>query len=128
VRVAPDALVRAFFTPRALCPAAKFVPRNIVGVAVSTPGPGTAWESWIEFTTFGAARPGDATDTRMTGDDFRVAFGERLTATFDLKIDDGRVVEAIKERNPIPDWEIRGRLSGRFDFVMKRGHGAQTFP
>jgi hypothetical protein len=93
-------------------------------VAVALPG------SWIEFQDFGlAAQPAVPPDQRQTvGDDFDVAFGQHLSATFHLILGDQAVEYAIKTNAFVPDPQIGGTLDGFFDFTLDRGRAAQAFP
>jgi hypothetical protein len=126
LRVGPDALVRAFFSPNATCTKAL----TATGVSTKrTPNDGN-WESWIRFADFGAAAASGPPETRApVGDDFKVDFDQRLRApAFQLNLTDftglplpyGAIV-------PTPP-QIGGQMTGFFDFLLKRGQGAQTFP
>lgn len=93
-------------------------------VAVALPG------SWIEFQDFGlAAQPAVPPDERqMVNDDFKVDFGQHLSATFHLILGDQAVEYAIKTNAYVPDPKIGGTLDGFFDFTLDRGRAAQAFP
>lgn len=86
--------------------------------------------SWIEFQDFGGVaqpdRPATARDA-IQGD-FKVDFGSRLRATFNLVFDDERRIAAKKVMDPIPTADIGGQLGGAFDFDLERGRAAQLFP
>ncbi|HEX3696176.1 MAG TPA: hypothetical protein VH374_12405 [Polyangia bacterium] len=86
--------------------------------------------SWIEFQDFGnvpqPAIPAEMRDP-ISGD-FKVDFGSRLRATFNLTFDDERRVSAMMTNLPIPMSEFEGQLSGDFDFILERGRAAQLFP
>ena len=86
--------------------------------------------SWIEFQDFGSVpqpdRPPEMRDP--IGGAFKVDFGSRLRATFNLVIDDQRRIDAAQNRLPIPMQEIKGTIDGGFDFNLERGRAAQLFP
>ena len=65
---------------------------------------------------------------------FRIEFGERIYArTFFLTLMDDHVVNAAINNRPKPASMIGGTLggdptTGKFDFDLERGQGAQFFP
>jgi hypothetical protein len=91
-----------------------------------------AWKSWIEFTDFGAAAQNEQLDPTLrtaVSPTFRIELDQRLNATaFYLTLQDEKVVVAQEQLRPPPNPDIGGWLSGRFDFDLKRGQGAQFFP
>ena len=86
--------------------------------------------SWIEFQDFGiAAQPDLPPAMRDVVDGgFKVDFGSRLRATFNLVLDDEQRIIAKQEMEPIPAAQITGQMSGAFDFDLERGRAAQLFP
>ncbi len=86
--------------------------------------------SWIEFSDLGAVvqsdRPAGMRDP-IAGD-FKVDFGSRVRATFNLVLDDERRIAAKKTNEPIPMANIFGQMAGAFDFDLERGRAAQLFP
>jgi hypothetical protein len=128
IRVGPEQPIRVAFAPHATCPANIYV----VGTArgddplvgnVPTPLAPAQWPSWVRMQSFGNASNVDV------GEDFRVEFGEQLhVSEFTLDLEDDRVLEAPKLHDPVPEAEIKGHLTGFFDFDLERGQGAQTFP
>jgi hypothetical protein len=109
--------VRASLAPLYTCVEAR-------SVAVALPG------SWIEFEDFGAAIQAAALPEKREEvlGDFKVAFGERLKATFHLVLGDEAVETAMMARTSLPDPRIGGSLDGEFDFDLERGRAAQPFP
>jgi hypothetical protein len=92
---------------------------------------GMAFEGWIDFQDFGqAAQPNVAPEARGgIGTDFKVNFGDRLRATFEVTLEDQRVFGAIHDMTPLPVVRfIGGVLDGFFDFDLERGRAAQPFP
>jgi hypothetical protein len=91
---------------------------------------GEGFDGWIDFQDFGlAAEPGVAREMRdAIRSDFKVNFGERLRASFEVVLGDQRVVTAVKGLLPIPDSFVGGYLDGSFDFDLERGRAAQPFP
>jgi hypothetical protein len=143
MRVQYDSTVHAALTLKATCSA------NLVASAVSTipvplsysttTGTPTApadWASWVEFQEFGSAAQYDRVPSERDWVDhhFRVDFGERIYATsFLLTLVDDAIVNAAIYDRPRPDAYIGGTLggdptTGRFDFDLERGQGAQLFP
>lgn len=138
LRVAPDAFVSAFLTPRVTCPTT-----NVVGTAVATrpdamgmpvaASPDT-WESWINLLEFGSAvAPRSdlpAEQRSVTAPDFRVDFGGRLhVQKFRLLLKDDTFVRAPARGDArMPTSELEATLEGFFDFDLERGQSAQTFP
>lgn len=132
LRIGMDYPVHAFLVPRVTCPppSEKDKEAGIVGTAIPAALDGASgdWASWIELGAFGAAAHPDEANAPIDPG-FKVQFGERVMATaFHLTLVDDRVINAIKERDPVPRPEVAGELSGFFDFVLRRAQGAQTFP
>lgn len=143
VRLQYDSAVRATLNLKATCTS------NLVADAISQdPVPQAyvtatkpvildgSWASWVEFEEFGGAGQPNLSPTERTpvNGKFRIEFGERIYATRFLVtlIDDG-VVNAAIDNLPKPDSLIGGTLggdptTGRFDFDLARGQGAQFFP
>ena len=142
MRVQYDSSVHVALTMKYTCTG------NLVGDAVSAPVPLSyttatkpvvtdgSWSSWVEFQEFGDASQRSLAPTKRTAIDgkFRVEFGDRIYATAFLVtlIDDG-VVNAAITNLPRRDSLIGGTLggdasTGRFDFDLQRGQGAQFFP
>lgn len=128
IHLVPFGPVAVSFAPLATCHSSMHPPAivNITGVADA----GT-----ITFHNFGdAVEPNPATpppDMRTAiGVDFKVNYGQRLYATFDINpMGDERVAAAIRDKIlPPPEAVIGGNLSGYFDFDFERGRSAQTFP
>jgi hypothetical protein len=127
LRVAPDALVRVFFSPNATCTKA------LTATAISTKRAQNdgAWESWIRFAEFGTAAAAGPPETRPpVPADFKVDFDQRLDApAFKLELTDFTGQQTVPYGNIIPvASQIGGMMNGYFDFLLKRGQGAQTFP
>jgi hypothetical protein len=91
---------------------------------------GLAFDGFIVFDDFGdAAQPLVPSDMRTpVPNDFKVNFGDRVRAHFEIILGDAAVVGAIKEIQPIPLPRIGGSLIGNFDFDLERGRAAQPFP
>ncbi|MBN2574958.1 MAG: hypothetical protein JXP73_10385 [Deltaproteobacteria bacterium] len=142
MRVQYDSDVHGALTLKATCTA------NLVASAISARVPlsyaaatpssvaNGAWDSWVEFQEFGDAAQADRPPQERdpVSPKFRVDFGQRIYATsfFVTLIDDNVVTAAINGR-PRPDPQIGGTLggdptTGRFDFDLERGQGAQFFP
>jgi hypothetical protein len=142
MRVQYDGDVHAALTLKSTCTA------NLVGSAISGPVPlsyttatvpvvaNGAWESWVEFQDFGSAAQADRQPQARDAisPKFRIEFGERIYATsFFLTIIDDNVVSAAIYDRPRPNAQMGGILggdptTGRFDFDLERGQGAQFFP
>ncbi len=145
LRVQFDSSVLASLTLRATCTA------NLVASAVAAPVPvppsnyattpnpvvtDGAWASWVEFQEFGGASQVDKApqDRDAINPKFRVELGQRIYATaFALTLVDNEVVTAAIENLQKPNSRIGGTLggdptTGRFDFDLQRGQGAQFFP
>jgi hypothetical protein len=150
VRLQFDSSVHAALTLGATCGASTLA-RAIssqVAVAISSPVPDSytttprpvvsdgSWSSWVEFQEFGSAsQSGLEPRTRdAIKGKFRVEFGERIYATaFFVTLIDSGVVEAAISNLQRPPAHIGGVLggdpaTGRFDFDLQRGQGAQFFP
>ncbi len=143
MRVQFDSPVSAALTLKATCTA------NLVATAVSyvpvppdyerTPNPTVtdgSWSSWVEFQEFGGAAQRDKSPQARDpiNPKFRAELGDRLYATtFTLTLVDSEVVNAAENGLPQPQALIGGTLggdptTGRFDFDLERGQGAQFFP
>ena len=129
IRIGNRDVIRARFVPAESCC------REIVAVGVSCMNGGAcddaaAWESWIEFTSFGSAvsKEEDPTKRSAIGPGFKVDFGERIRADFGMKLEDARVLG----REGAPPTQLVGQIGGDFtgwfDFDMERSRAAQTFP
>jgi hypothetical protein len=117
INITTQDFVQASLAPLFTCVEAR-------SVAVALPG------SWILFKSFGTALQTDV-PPEMRGtlnDDFKVDFGQRLSADFHLVLGDQAVEYAIKTHMAIPDQRISGFLDGSFDFDLDRGRAAQPFP
>jgi hypothetical protein len=142
MRVQYDSDVHAALTLHSTCTA------NLVGSAISGPVPlsyatavapvvaNGAWDSWVEFQEFGSASQASRQPQDRDGvsSKFRIDYGERIYATsFFLTLIDDNVVNAAINNRPKPDPQMGGTLggdptTGRFDFDLQRGQGAQFFP
>jgi hypothetical protein len=143
MRLQHDSSVHAFLAIRATCNKA-----NLIADAISGPVPPSyttapkpvvtdgSWSSWVEFQEFGGAAQRNKAPTERDPIDgkFRVDYGNHINASSFLVtlIDDG-VVEAAISSLPRPQSLIGGTLggdptTGRFDFDLQRGQGAQFFP
>jgi len=141
LRVQYDGDVHAALTLKATCTA------NLVASAVSRPVPisysttigapvdPAQWLSWVEFEEFGSAAQSDRLPAERDpiGPKFRIDFGQRIYATsFQLTLVDDSLVNAAIYDRPRPASQIGGTLggdptTGRFDFDLQRGQGAQFF-
>jgi len=124
INVLPDGPVRMAFAPLRTC-GSRSRPPAFVNVTAD------AITGWIVFTNFsGAEQPNIPPEERTAfNGDFKVAFGEPLTATFHIDLADHRVIQAILQDDVVPqDPRIGGTLDGGFDFNLERGRAAQTFP
>jgi len=142
MRLQYDSSVRAFLNPKSTCTA------NLVADAISAPVPTSydqtptpivtdgSWDSWVEFQEFGSASQASlpATERSPVDRKFRIELGDRIYATnFRLTLVDDGVVNAAISAVPQLDSLIGGTLggdpsTGRFDFDLARGQGAQFFP
>ena len=91
---------------------------------------GQGFDGWIDFQDFGlAAEPDVARELRHAiSSTFKVNFGDRLRASFEVVLGDQRVSTAAKALMPIPPALVGGYLDGFFDFDLERGRAAQPFP
>ena len=125
INVLPDGPVRIAFAPLHTC-GSRSRPPAFVNVI------GDAFRGWIEFEYFGGAQQPEVPPEERTpfDADFKVAFGQRLAATFHIEeILDHRVIIAIREDDVLPQASrIGGSLDGYFDFNLERGRAAQTLP
>jgi len=142
MRVQYDSPVHAGLTLKATCTA------NLVASAVSAPVPLSftatpnpvvtdgSWSSWVEFQEFASAAQVDTAPNARGAIDpkFHVQLGDRIYASsFALTLVDDQVVNAAIKDLPKPPASIGGTLggdpaTGRFDFDLERGQGAQFFP
>jgi len=142
LRVQYDSKIHAALTLKATCTA------DLVASAVSGPVPleyatnpnpvvtDGSWSSWVEFQEFGGAAQADKAPQERDPIDpkFYVELGQRIHATtFALTLVDDQIVNAAIKNLPRPDASIGGTLggdptTGRFDFDLQRGEGAQFFP
>jgi len=142
MRVQHDSPVLADLSLKATCTA------NLVATAVSAPVPLSytatpnpvvtdgSWDSWVEFQEFGSAAQADQApqDRLPISGKFHIQLGDRIYATsFALTLVDAKVVNAAINNLPKPASNIGGTLggdptTGRFDFDLARGQGAQFFP
>jgi hypothetical protein len=143
MRVNFDSPVHASLALMATCMA------NLVADAVSfvpvplnysaTPNPVVtdgSWASWVEFQEFGTAAQVDKDPIHRAKveNTFHIEIGQRIYATtFMLTLQDDAVVTAAIKNLPKPAPNIGGTLggeatTGRFDFDVERGQGAQFFP
>ena len=142
MRVQFDSPVHAALTLMATC-TANLVASAVSGPVplnyVSTPNPVMTdgnWDSWVEFEEFGSAaqRKLAPTERDHVGGTFRIELGDRIYATaFKLSLVDDHIVNAAIKNLPRPAALIGGTLggdetTGRFDFDLQRGQGAQFFP
>jgi hypothetical protein len=117
IRLSPAGVINSALTIYATCPTARLTAQVVDG--------------WIQFIDFGSAAQPDLPPEQRTavGSDFKVNFGERLRATFVMKLGDQEVINAQLNHLPqVPDPLIGGYLSGSFDFTFERGRAAQVFP
>jgi hypothetical protein len=151
MRVQFDSPVHAALTINKTCPnelLAKSVYGNLVASAVSAPVPlnyvttpnleitDGGWASWVEFEEFGGAAQVDKLPQARdpVSAKFRIEFGQRINASaFVLTLVDDKVVYAAINNLPRPTANTGGSLggdptTGRFDFDLERGQGAQFFP
>ena len=90
----------------------------------------------MEFQEFGSAEQSNRVPNERDAvlNTFRVELGQRIYATtFALTLVDDEVVNAAITNLPRPASRIGGTLggdptTGRFDFDLQRGQGAQFFP
>jgi hypothetical protein len=95
-----------------------------------------SWSSWVEFQEFGAAAQRDRAPTERdpVSGKFRVDFGNHISASsFLVTLVDDSVVQSAIGNLPRTPSLIGGTLggdptTGRFDFDVQRGQGAQFFP
>lgn len=143
VRLQFDSSVRATLNLKATCTT------NLVADAVSeSPVPASYvtssrpvvtdgnWASWVEFQEFGGASENgkEPSSREPVPGKFRIGLGDRVYATqFKLTLIDDGVVNAAINSQPRPASAIGGTMggdpsTGRFDFDLQRGQGAQFFP
>jgi hypothetical protein len=118
IHVVPFGPVRASLTPLDTCHMTSPGPTVVSVTAVAKDG-------WIEFESFGAATVPNV----EIKPDFQVQYDDPLAATFDLLLDDDRTQTAIYKMIDVPPVpRLGGTLDGFFQFDLKRGRSAQTFP
>ena len=134
IRLVPFGPVAVSFSPLATCHVDDSAMHPPAIVAVN----GVANDGYITFSNFGSAvqsypdpeqaiTPPDA--RKAIDDDFKVAYDEQLQATFQFTVEDERVAAAMRDMVVPPSTPvIGGMLSGNFDFDLRRGRVAQTFP
>jgi len=148
VRLQWDSPVHASLTLKATCVGANNMTVNVVASAVSAPVPLSysvtpnptvtdgSWQSWVEFQEFGTAAQYDRAPSERdpVSGKFRIELGNRIySPTFLVTLEDDQVVTAARNNLPKPSSRIGGSLggdpsTGRFDFDLQRGQGAQFFP
>jgi hypothetical protein len=107
VEVGPSTTVRATLDLNATCP-----DRSV----------NSELDGEITFTQFGTAGGGEVPA------DFRITFGDRLAATFQFTAVDRRALTlgGIDAVSGVPD--TSGQLSGMFNFIVRQGRAAQSYP
>jgi hypothetical protein len=75
----------------------------------------------IRFTRFGTTGGGVPVD-------FRIQYGDYITATFDFTVVDRRTSTLGGNGSVDTTPEVGGRLAGDFDFQVRQGRGAQAYP
>jgi hypothetical protein len=142
LRVQYDSVVYGDLALKATCSAnldASAISGPIPSEFSTTPPPVVldgSWSSWVEFQDFGSAAETNKTPQARdpVSPKFHVDFGERIYATsFSLVLTDSNIVNAFVNDLPQPAPQIGGTLggdatTGRFDFDLERGQGAQFFP
>jgi len=76
----------------------------------------------VTFHKFGSASGSGASQ------DFKIVYGDELSADFDLKITDRRVTTLGGVASVPTDAQVSGELTGNFDFTVQPGRGAQAYP
>ncbi len=76
----------------------------------------------LTFSAFGSA------NNSPPADDFRISYGDRLTATFSLDVIDRRAVLLGGNGSVATTPQTAGHLAGDFDFSISRGKSAQKYP
>jgi hypothetical protein len=136
VRLHVDGVASSALCPWTTCSAqpvaqASAISANQLGTAQSIP-PNGEWESWVELEEFGKASEAEILDPLLrtpVHPQFHISLGERVRALrFKMLLVDQHIITAVQDRLPIPAPVIGGKLEGAFDFELKRGQGAQTFP
>jgi hypothetical protein len=144
IRIQHDGSIDASLLLKDTCPIAETLDLPSASTHVATsygsvPDPQVtdgSWLSWVEFQEFGSASQADrpATQRDPVGPKFLVDFGQRIYASaFRLTLADSNLVQAALDDLPTPEAQIGGVLggdssTGRFDFDLQRGRGAQPFP
>jgi hypothetical protein len=105
--------------------------RIAVGVLYADTNPSPVnqppYRSWIRFTQLGSRgcpAGGDGGCDSTDGGAYSIDFGERITAEFDVALVDLRPEYLSSTFGPV----ARGHLTGKFNFIMRRGRVAQVFP
>ncbi len=107
VEVGPNTNVRATLSLNQACPMPEVTP---------------ALQGSITFEHLGKADPA------RVPIDFRVSFEERITASFDLNVIDIRAATLGGVGSVRVDPAVGGHLTGWFDFIVRQGQSAQSFP
>jgi hypothetical protein len=107
IAIGPNTNVRATLALNQTCPFPEVTP---------------TLEGTMTFTSFGTAVAG------AVPADFNINLGDRLTASFDFDVVDVRAA-TIGGVGSVPVTPaVSGNLTGYFDFVVRRGQSAQSFP
>ena len=117
IHVTPYTDVRASFAALYTC-----------GVSKVT---GIANDGYIAFQYFGGASQSSLPPMKRdkVPSDFVIQFGDRMRASFDVRLVDQVIIAAKEQNQPPPrEPEIGGSLHGYFDFELERGRSAQPFP
>jgi len=107
VEVGPNTNVRATLSLNQSCPMPEVIP---------------ALEGVINFTQFGDANAGHVPA------DFRIGVDNRLQAAFNFHVIDVRAATLGGTGNVPLDPAVGGQISGYFDFVVRQGQRAQSYP
>ena len=143
IRLQWDSPVQASLALKATCTP------NLVASAVSAPVPPLnysvtpnptvtdgSWQSWVELEQFGTAAQYERVPVKRdpVQGTFHIQLSDRIFArAFLVTLEDDQVVTAARNNLPQPSPRIGGTLggdttTGRFDFPIQRGQGAQFFP
>ena len=107
VDVGPNTNVRATLSLNQSCPMPEVIP---------------ILEGVINFAQFGDANNGHVAA------DFRLGFADRLQAVFNFHVIDVRAATLGGTGNVPIDPAVGGEISGYFDFVVRQGQRAQSYP
>jgi hypothetical protein len=83
----------------------------------------TELDGTIQFSRFGVQDSAAAVPN-----DFRIQFGDTLTATFSFDVVDRRAIGLGGIGNTPVEPTVGGHLDGGFDFVVRQGRAAQSYP